>query len=179
MQENRNLLQVGIMLKSWCAFLGPSWAHARSVGLILNLTTGLASHQYHLKFDDKFETSKHFPTNSLWQSKCHFAKTIATTSIGSPEALPPARTSQDEPSRAYERADTTKHSAPLPPLAQTLLLAPLGHTSNGDQPNTPDESPKNDIHLTDSQPTPTNEQQPGLQSSQHICMPSSTFLESL
>jgi len=83
-QENRNLLQVGIKLKSWCVFLGQSWAHARSVGFILSLTTGLTSPQYHQKFDDKFETFKHFPTNGLWQSKCHFAKIIATTSIGSP-----------------------------------------------------------------------------------------------
>jgi len=169
-------MQAGRKISKWQlhsrvgVYLGQSWAHARSVGLILSLTTGLVSPQYHLKFDDKFETVKHLPTNSLWQSKCHFTKTTATTpSI-------PARTSHDESSAAYKGAESTMQSAPLP---QPLPLAPLGHPSNGDQPNIMDEGPTNDIHLTDSQPAPTDEQQSGLQRSQCICMPSRAFLESL
>ena len=36
--------------------LGPSPRHASSVSLVLNLQTGLVSPQYHLQFDDFFET---------------------------------------------------------------------------------------------------------------------------
>ena len=38
--------------------LGPSPLHARNVYLVLNLTTGLVSPQYHCRFDDFFETVK-------------------------------------------------------------------------------------------------------------------------
>jgi hypothetical protein len=38
--------------------LGNSPAHARNITLVLNLETGLASPQFHVKFDDLFETVK-------------------------------------------------------------------------------------------------------------------------
>lgn len=34
--------------------LGPSWTHARNVTLVLNLSTGLVSPQYHVAYDDIF-----------------------------------------------------------------------------------------------------------------------------
>jgi len=37
-------------------YLGPSWAHAKSVRLVLSLTTGLVSPQFHVKYDDTFES---------------------------------------------------------------------------------------------------------------------------
>ena len=39
--------------------LGPSPMHARNVYLVLNLTTGCVSPQFHCRFDDFFETTKH------------------------------------------------------------------------------------------------------------------------
>ena len=39
--------------------LGQSPAHARNVNLVLSLTTGLVSPQYHCMFDDFFEMTKH------------------------------------------------------------------------------------------------------------------------
>ncbi len=39
--------------------LGPSPVHARNVYLVLNLTTGCVSPQYHCRFDDFFETTRH------------------------------------------------------------------------------------------------------------------------
>jgi hypothetical protein len=39
--------------------LGPSPMHARNVYLVLNLHTGLVSPQYHCRFDDFFETTRH------------------------------------------------------------------------------------------------------------------------
>jgi hypothetical protein len=55
-------------------FLGPSPNHARSVGLVLSLTTGLVSPQYHVKYDDTFETLRTVNVpKSLWQSLAGFA----------------------------------------------------------------------------------------------------------
>ena len=54
--------------------LGFSPRHARSVALVLSLITGYVSPQFHLKFDDFFETvqdAKSFP-RSEWQRKAKF-----------------------------------------------------------------------------------------------------------
>jgi hypothetical protein len=39
-------------------YLGPSPKHARSVHLVLNLETGFVSPQFHISFDDHFETTR-------------------------------------------------------------------------------------------------------------------------
>ena len=57
-------------------YLGQSPNHARSIGLVLNLRTGLTSPQFHVKWDDGFQTVRpslggQSPT-SLWQEKCGF-----------------------------------------------------------------------------------------------------------
>jgi len=57
-------------------YLGQSPNHARSVGLILNITTGLVSPQFHIKWDDGFQTVRpslggRSPA-SQWQYKCGF-----------------------------------------------------------------------------------------------------------
>ena len=44
-------------------YLGPSPSHARTVALILNLRTGHVSPQFHVKFDDFFETVGNSPTD--------------------------------------------------------------------------------------------------------------------
>ena len=44
--------------------LGPSPVHARNVYLVLNITTGLVSPQFHVKFDDLFETTKYAQLDS-------------------------------------------------------------------------------------------------------------------
>jgi hypothetical protein len=43
----------------WGLNLGPSPFHAKNVYLVLNLTTGLVSPQYHCHFNDFFETTCH------------------------------------------------------------------------------------------------------------------------
>ena len=61
-------------------YLGRSPNHAQSVALVLNLATGLVSPQFHLKFDDLFETVKGqstFPNN--WKSATHFRKSTSKT----------------------------------------------------------------------------------------------------
>jgi hypothetical protein len=56
--------------------LGPSPRHARNVSLVLNLTTGLSSPQFHVKHDEFFETVASRTgapdTVSNWQSLAGF-----------------------------------------------------------------------------------------------------------
>jgi len=55
-------------------FLCHSPHHASSVPLVLNIKTGLVSPQFHVVFDDNFETithNKYYP--SLWQYKAQFS----------------------------------------------------------------------------------------------------------
>lgn len=67
-------IQSGKKAKKWevCArlaiYLGPSPQHARSVGLVLSLVTGLVSPQFHVKYDDTFSTLRNsvIPV-SAWQ----------------------------------------------------------------------------------------------------------------
>jgi hypothetical protein len=68
-------------------YLGRSPNHSQSVALVMNLATGLVSPQFHLKFDDLFETVKDhdtYPNN--WKSATHFRKEnksrSSTESIG-------------------------------------------------------------------------------------------------
>ena len=56
-------------------YLGRSPNHAQSVALVLNLATGLVSPQFHLKFDDLFETVKGQLTYpNTWKSATHFQR---------------------------------------------------------------------------------------------------------
>eukprot|EP00957_Ditylum_brightwellii_P172951 13167476-Ditylum_brightwellii.AAC.1 len=54
--------------------LGLSPVHKKNVNLVLNLDTGLASHQFHVQYDDLFELVRpgmnNSPITSLWQQKC-------------------------------------------------------------------------------------------------------------
>jgi hypothetical protein len=51
--------------------MGPSPTHARIVYLVLNLITGCVSPQYHCRFDDFFETTRHggpdVSSTTFWQ----------------------------------------------------------------------------------------------------------------
>jgi hypothetical protein len=60
-------------------YLGRSPNHAQSVALVLNLSTGLVSPQFHLKFDDLFETIKDHDTYpNRWKVATHFRKEKGT-----------------------------------------------------------------------------------------------------
>ena len=75
-------LQVGKRLPKWedrsriGLFLGWSPRHSRKVALVLNLKTGHVSPQFHVVFDDLFETLRpsagNSPPKSLWQEKAGF-----------------------------------------------------------------------------------------------------------
>lgn len=67
-------IQSGQKARKWevrarvAVYIGPSPQHARTVGLVLSLTTGLVSPQFHVKHDDTLSTlrSKSLP-RSMWQ----------------------------------------------------------------------------------------------------------------
>jgi hypothetical protein len=62
-------------------YVGKSLRHARSVSLVLNPRTGLASPQYHCKYDDTFETVRGLREDShgTWKENCGFSKASTTT----------------------------------------------------------------------------------------------------
>jgi hypothetical protein len=88
-------------------YMGFSPRHARSVALVLSLTTGYMSPQFHVKYDDFFETvqdSKSLP-RSKWQFLSWFVTNSSTSnnrpaqpSVPSQGASQPA--SQSRPSQA-------------------------------------------------------------------------------
>ena len=81
----RNAMQAGKKIQKWQErarvgiYLGISPQHVRTVALVLSLTTGLTSPQFHVHVDSTFQTMRHSFGNqlpqSLWQEKCHFIET--------------------------------------------------------------------------------------------------------
>ena len=75
-----NALQAGQKIPKWDSrarvgmYLGQSPAHSRSVALVLNLVTGLVSPQYHVVYDDMFETVDTMCESGMirWQEATHF-----------------------------------------------------------------------------------------------------------
>jgi hypothetical protein len=78
--------------------IGPSLQHANSVGLVLSLTMGLVSPQFHIKYDDGFETLCHgaarIPSN--WQSLAGF-EILKATKLKESSILPVAVHQQLDP----------------------------------------------------------------------------------
>ena len=75
-------------------YLGNSPLHARSISLILNIETGLASPQFHIKFDDLFETVPSTKLNIQWQKRTRFVHSTESDPIEPPKPdtyyLPPS-----------------------------------------------------------------------------------------
>ena len=78
----QNLLQAGQQISKWhkqaCLglYLGHLPSHARSVALVLNLSTGLVSPQFHMKFNKFFEmvnkNDNKYPNQ--WRSLTHLTR---------------------------------------------------------------------------------------------------------
>ena len=92
-----NDLQSGKKINKWSdrskigINIGHSPQHARTITLVLSLTTGCVSPQFHIKVDNKFETLRTVygghPPKSLWQEKCYFV-TSQTSTKASPTPTP-------------------------------------------------------------------------------------------
>jgi hypothetical protein len=88
----QNTLAAGNAVPTWSPRaqlglnLGPSPMHARKVYLVLNLSTGLVSPQYHCCFDDFFETTKYggldVSVSSTWQQLAQLGRTNKIPSQG-------------------------------------------------------------------------------------------------
>ena len=85
-------------------YLGPSPHHARTVHMILSTQSGHVSPQFHVRFDDMFETlnDKINVPPSRWQAKCGLTSQLPqveprTTWMKSPNHNTTFGTSGDEP----------------------------------------------------------------------------------
>jgi len=88
-----NAMQQGRKGSKWMSrarlalYLGTSPLHSRSVALVLNLRTGMASPQFHVAFDDMFETVRKKsgnPQHSLWQTVTGFKEPPVQQSVPTP-----------------------------------------------------------------------------------------------
>jgi GAG-pre-integrase domain len=70
--------------------LGHSSQHARSVALVLSLSTGLVSPQFHVRFDFSFETIRNdrYQPRSHWQVQCGFEVDPIPTQLSHPSHMP-------------------------------------------------------------------------------------------
>ena len=107
-------IQSGKKAKKWevrarlAIYLGPSPQHARTVGLVLSLTTGLVSPQFHVKYDDTFSTlrSNAIPT-SMWQHLAGFEsqKKKITPIFVERSAIPIGENNEIVPTMEHEEQD--------------------------------------------------------------------------
>jgi hypothetical protein len=130
----QNALAAGNTIPKWSPRarlgfnLGPSPSHARNVALVLNLSTGLVSPQYHCRFGDFFETTRYakrdLSAGSTWQ---HLAGLIRVDRLSSLElhdnnavslaeatniaetVLPPSENDATEEEELFE-ADSQQHN---------------------------------------------------------------------
>jgi hypothetical protein len=122
-------------------YLGFSPRHARSVALVLSLATGYASPQFHLKFDDFFETVQDVKSlpQLKWQTLLRFVtetgKADAPKSVplqgdrpqsGNKTASPPHRTEEDP--FEFEYVDPNMRDQEIPFQDQELPV-------NDERPN--------------------------------------------
>ena len=86
-------------------YLGPSPQHGRNVALVLNLRTGHVGPQFHVKFDQHFDTVKYISVASKWQSKTGFGPQSSLE-----VDIPPLVASEGAPDpEGKEKGKTTTH----------------------------------------------------------------------
>ena len=140
-------MQGGGLIKKWDKrarvglYLGHSLHHARTVGLILNLETGLVSPQFHCQYDTRFQTVRSKLGNqqpsSKWQVKAGFAL--------SPQLRPLRKVMFDDQATPVpsERAPSAPEGENAPPAAPPDSNLP----SNDDAPLPPDDPiPEDDVN---------------------------------
>ena len=99
-------------------YLGISPLHARSVALVLNTRTGLVSPQFHVKFDDMFETV--MPPQASppiqWQSATHFVKrpTITIPPLPAEPSIPPIAPPDTSPELTHVPFDSPTDDSSSP-----------------------------------------------------------------
>ena len=113
-------------------YLGLSPEHARSVCLILSLTTGLVSAQFHVRADENFETVGSSPGSpgvhsmvyqSLWQQKHGFTVT-AEDLLARPASRAALTRQRRMPHPHFQAQPSTPLSRQYKRTAQPKLAAP-------------------------------------------------------
>ena len=144
-----NALQSGQGVPKWKqrarlgVYLGPSPSHARTVALILNPRTGHVSPQFHVKFDDFFETVGNNPTDMdtpepTWKYLSGFALKKDTTNKNSSGSLTDLLTPRRGATKVARGSDQQQLPVELPPDQpdnEPIMEPPLGAT--GEDPATP------------------------------------------
>ena len=135
-------------------YLGNSPVHSRSVALVLNIDTGLCSPQFHVSFDDFFETVKGSTRQIRWQEKCYFVESkdgstepdkpprpdtiVLPPSIAEPEPTPEqAQTNEQSTASEGARSDetpATHHQAPPTEAVPATPITTTETTNNNDLP---------------------------------------------
>ena len=125
-----NELQSGMSIPKWAErarvgiFLGYSPQHARTVGLILSLSSGLTSPQFHVQYDDQFETMrKSFGETqpiSQWQYKAGFTRTRPCVKESRPETSRGSTTTTTREvqtqNETHEEQETNLEEEPAPTM---------------------------------------------------------------
>ncbi len=111
----QNALQGGKTIPRWSprarlgVNLGPSPNHARNVYLVLNIATGLVSPQFHVSFNDFFETvrddSRDLSTISTWQGLAGLERFSNTKKILEQREMPEPSTPSRTDSEAVQDLD--------------------------------------------------------------------------
>ena len=135
-------LQAGIKICKWHTharvglYLGHSLMHAKLVSLALNISTGLVSPQFHIKFDDFFETVIK-PNNNFkieWKEKCQFveSQSMSKKSVQPSEGVLTNPTNVKNPNSQMEPMPSGKP----PPQIPSVLQHEEGEVSNTNEGNT-------------------------------------------
>ena len=174
-------------------YLGPSPNHSRSIGLILNPRTGHGSPQFHVKYDNFFETVRKSNKDNrwdtpkpLWLSLAQFDKSKIKTLTGHEnltrniwdlDPSGPLRRSLQQPSIPTQPQTNSEDFFPSEeiqnPLGNPTLVQPAGQEapsrSEGAQQNENEALPQ-EQQLTQEQPIPTQQTRSG-----RTIKPNSTF----
>jgi hypothetical protein len=126
-------------------YLGLSPSHARTVGLVMNLQTGHVSPQFHVKWDNKFETVQgtagNEPPPSNWQAAAGFTSKLMQRSEGAsaihdtagylpiPHSTMPPTTQATAPTQESE-GDRDIPSIQSQPTSSTVDMEATQHTDS-------------------------------------------------
>ena len=170
--------------------LGPSPSHARSVSLVLNLSTGLVSPQFHCRHDDFFETVKEDQAGSHYPWK-YVAKLLEETSSlagSTDDAAAASDISLNSPSINFAALpegaeDVLREIAPDAPSEGALPALPEGapHTlPEGALHTLPEGAPPGGAAASAvDDATPPSLPSPSISSRGRVRMPSQRLQESL
>ena len=139
-------------------YLGLSPLHARSVALVLNVTTGLASPQFHCKFDNLFETTDSIDNPIRWQTEAYFIND--TNAALSPQPLRQVRIAPPPNDVTIIPQPTAPPALPTAPSEQPCEMpanegapAPIAHLENQQQQNSTTDAVRHQLHLKRHQPS--------------------------